>query len=334
MVLRRTFNRFWLRTRANECDWQGILTIANTGGTNRNLLTEHGFLTEANVEVDVGTRSATIANQGCTKTNTQLVIHSQMMHSCIKASLTPAYLKTIINILPSFQQDGPKLIYYIILNTHVELILSTHDLLQDLGNLDFKKFGYDVKKLHTEVGHLVAQLKANKAKPDDLTIMMHLIAAYRTNLTNAQFLQHVSNLESDWLRNVITNSTQLRTQCENQVNTMIRNENWPAQCAPKSKPTALVSDATKSLATGTQDPQDAITKLKSKNAAWKFKRSKSTNTTLTKNGKMYHWCTGPGHQKGGVWVIHQPGTCNTSTTKQIPGTPQVNVTTQSGTPPA
>ena len=104
-----------------------------------------------------------------------------MMHKCIKDSLTPAYLKTLINILPDFEQDGPKLIYYIITNMHVKLILSTRDLLQDLGSLDLKKLGYNIKKLHAEVNHLVAQLKANKAEPDDLTIMMHLIAAYHTN---------------------------------------------------------------------------------------------------------------------------------------------------------
>ena len=194
-----------LRTRANECNWQRILTIRDTGGTNQNLLTKHGFLTQANVNVDIGTRAATMANAvGRTKANAQLVIRSQMMHSCIKASLTPTYLKMIINILPSFEQDGPKLIYYIITNMHVESILSTHDLLQDLGSLELKKFGYNIKKLHAKVNHLVAQLKVNKAEPDDLTIMMHLIAAYHTNSTNTQFLQHVSNLESDWSRNVIT----------------------------------------------------------------------------------------------------------------------------------
>ena len=118
------------------------------------------------------------------------------MNKCIKDSLTPAYLKTLINILPDFDQDGPKLMYYIITNTHVKSILSTHDLLQDLDSLDLRKFGYNIKKLH-EVDHLVAQLKANKTQPNDLTIMMHLIAAYRANLMNPQFLQDMLNLESD-----------------------------------------------------------------------------------------------------------------------------------------
>ena len=60
----------------------------------------------------------------------------------------------------------------------------------------------------------------------------------------------------------------------------------------------------------------------------------SSTTTLTKNGKTYHWCTGPSHQKIGMWVIHEAGTCNASTTKCTSGTPEANVTTQSGTPPA
>ena len=51
-----------LRARANECNWQAILTIADAGAVNRNLLTEHGFLTQANVDVGVADR-ATIVGQ-------------------------------------------------------------------------------------------------------------------------------------------------------------------------------------------------------------------------------------------------------------------------------
>ena len=182
---------------------------------------------------------------------------------------------------------GPQLIYCIIVNTHVESILSTCDLLQDSGQLDLKKFGYNIKKMHAEGDHLRAQLKANKAEPDDLTIMMHLIAEHCTNISNTQFLQHVANLESDWSWGVIGTST----PCETHVNTMIWNGNWRVQCAPKSEPTALALDANKQPEPCTQDSQYAITKLTSKNAAWKFMPSEFTQTTLMKNGKMYHWCT-------------------------------------------
>ena len=242
-----------LWTRANECHWTEILTVADTGGAHQNLLTEHGFLTQANVDVGITEQETIAGDTRHTMDNTQKVIRSQMMHKRIKDSLTPANLKTLINVLPDFGQDGPKLIYHIIMNTHVESILSTCDLLQDLGSLDLKKFGYNIKKMHAKVDHLVAQLKADKAKPDDLTIVMHLIAAYCTNLMNTQFLQQVLNLESDWLRGVITTSTQLRTQCETHINTMVWKGNWRAQHAPKSEPTALVSDANRPPPTSTQD---------------------------------------------------------------------------------
>ena len=55
MVLRRTSQPFLvdLRTGANECNWVGILTVADTNAVDQNLLMEHGFLTEANVDVGI-----------------------------------------------------------------------------------------------------------------------------------------------------------------------------------------------------------------------------------------------------------------------------------------
>ena len=199
-----------LRTLAFECNWQDVLMVADAGAVNRNLLTEHGFLTQMEVHVGIIEQENIAADVNCTAANTQAVICSQMMHKCIKEGLTLAYLKTCVNILPSCEQDGPKLIYYIITNTHIESILLTCDPPPRPSSLDLKKFGYNIKKMHAEVDHLVAQFKVNKSKPDDLTIMMHIIAAYRTNLMNTQFLQNVSNLD-DWSRGIIMTSTQLRT---------------------------------------------------------------------------------------------------------------------------
>ena len=72
------------------------------------------------------------------------------------------------------------------------------------------------------------------------------------------------------------------------------------------------------------DDKDAITKLKAKNAAWKFDRSKSSTKTYTKNNKTYPWCTGPGDSKIGMWGIHDPGTCTGGTKGKGTGTPQAN----------
>jgi hypothetical protein len=56
---------------------------------------------------------------------------------------------------------------------------------------------------------------------------------------------------------------------------------------------------------------------KKKGPQWKFDRSASSSSELVKNGKTYKWCTGPGHNKTPMWVVHEPGQCsgNKSTKK-------------------
>ena len=101
---------------------------------------------------------------------------------------------------------------------------------------------------------------------------------------------------------------ELRTKVKTYINTLNRNKQWKSTCPAPSQPTALVTDKTaKPRTSGKQtDDKDAIAKLKAKNAAWKFDHSKSSGKTYTKNEKTYHWCTGPGHSKVGMWVIHEP----------------------------
>ena len=120
-----------LHTWAEECNWAGTLTITNDTPVDCNFLMEYGFLSQASIDIGVAAHCTIAGDVRCTIANTQLVIRSQMMFKCIKNSLTLAYLRTLINILPTFAQDGPKLIYCIITNMHIKLILSMHDLFQD-----------------------------------------------------------------------------------------------------------------------------------------------------------------------------------------------------------
>ena len=50
-------------------------------------------------------------------------------------------------------------------------------------------------------------------------------------------------------------------------------------------------------------------KIKSQIPKWKYDKSLSTSNELKRNGKIYKWCTGPGHEGKGMWVIHDPGSC-------------------------
>ena len=172
---------------------------------------------------------------------------------------------------------------------------------------------------------------ANKAEPSELNQMMYKLQAYKTNTLNETFLRHVDNLESDWSRGIITTLAELRTKVETSINTLIWNKQWKSTRPAPSQPIALVTDKTAKPGNSGKktDDKDAIAKLKAKNAAWKFDRSKSSGKTHTKNKKTYHWCTGPGHSKVGIWVIHEPGTC-TGSTKSKGNTPQAN-TAETGT---
>jgi len=57
---------------------------------------------------------------------------------------------------------------------------------------------------------------------------------------------------------------------------------------------------------------------------WKFDRSASTTNVLTKNGKNYKWCTGPGHNKRPMWVVHEPGQCTAQSGKNTNSKPNLN----------
>ena len=317
--------------------WTNILTIEDDGHTPRHMIMHHGSLTQANVDMGVTEQKNNAAKPRppavghIMEAEAQTIIKSKMLFNCLRESLTNMYLTSLTVILPTMEEDGPKFLYYMITKTHVTMVLSTRDLLEDINTLDFKKHQYDVLKLHAAFNSLVAQLMVNKAEPLELNQMMYLLQAYKTNSSKETFLRHVDNLESDWSRGVITMPAELRTKVKTYINTLIQNKQWKSTRPVPTQPTALVTDETaKPGASGKQtDDKDAIAKLKAKNAAWKFDRSKSSGKTYTKNEKTYHWCTGPGHSKVGMWVIHEPGTC-TGSTKPKGNTPQAN-TAETGT---
>ena len=213
-----------------------------------------------------------------------------MLFNCLRGSLTNTYRTSLTVILPTMEEDGPRFLYYMITKTHVTTVLSTHDLTEDINTVDSKMFRYDVLKLHVAFDLLVSQLTANKAAPSDLNQMMYLLQAHKMKTSNETFLCHVNNLQSDWSRGVINTPAELRDKVEMHINTLIRNKRWKSPRPAPSQPMALITDKTaKTRTPGKQtDDKDAITKLKAKNAAWKFDCSKSSTKTYTKNNKTYH----------------------------------------------
>ena len=74
--------------------------------------------------------------------------------------------------------------------------------------------------------------------------------------------------------------------------------------------TAEIKELKKAAAqTNSLVPDSKETQEKKKAAKWKYDKSLSSTNELTKNNKTYNWCTGPGHNGTGMWVLHKPGTC-------------------------
>ena len=148
---------------------------------------------------------------------------------------------------------------------------------------------------------------------------------------NPTFIRHIENLESDWSRGVITTPAELRENVKSYINTLKRNKQWKATKPAANQPTALVADGKDkkdSSGTGKSD-KEAIEGLKSRNAAWKFDKKQSQSNKLSKNGKDYQWCTGPGHQRVGMWVLLEPGKCTGSRGKSG-SDPQANTSEAGG----
>ena len=200
---------------ATTCQWTAILTINDDDGNARHMIT-HLALTQGDLNVGITLRHNDVAKAAppvaghITEAEAQAIIKSRMLFSCLKESLTNMYLTSLTVILPIMEEDGPWFLYYMITKTHITTVLSTHDFTKDINTLDFKKFQYDVFKLHAAFDSLAAQLMVNKATPPDLNQIMSLFRAYKANTMNETFLRHIDNLELDWSHGVITTPANLR----------------------------------------------------------------------------------------------------------------------------
>ena len=88
-----------LHVKADECDWNTILTVRKNG-TDCHILMAHGHLTLADVTAAKDTRHQ-VAGASRTKAEAQGAIRAQMLFKCVKSSLTPAYIKNLTQTLPT-----------------------------------------------------------------------------------------------------------------------------------------------------------------------------------------------------------------------------------------
>ena len=93
----------------------------------------------------------------------------------IKASIAPNYLKQLLHKFSGFCEDGTKLIACLIQDSLNATSAAMRNMLSDLNTLHFKKYSYDIVKLHAAFDALVATLASGGADIDESQQIMHLL---------------------------------------------------------------------------------------------------------------------------------------------------------------
>ena len=238
-----------------------------------------------------------------------------MMYECITESLTANYKARIMLKLTEFKMDAVSLLYFLIQDTHSTNALSTRDHKMALQDVTFRKNGNSIDRVHTTIDGHIAQINSNGVEyPDDDKIMA-LLHAYKS-FDCPKWLQHITNLESQWSTGTLTESKKVMELAKNYSVTLQRNKEWKTE---KPDATALTTERSNSNNNSSNSGGDKLKQFKARHSAWKFDRSKSNSTTYQAKGKTYHWCTGPGHFGIGMWSLHDPGTCTGGTGNRSQG---------------
>ena len=316
--------------RAQQCSWGNILQ-RQIHGEDRNLLEHHGLFLNAHIEdsklryqaytgrpnvyynqlvptLDVGTPARRTYEEG-----TRIVQATQHLFNCITKSLTQGYKKTLAKKLPKYQEDGVALLWDILQECPTTTHTHRRNLISDLRNAELKQHKYSPVEYHKYVDEVKGELQAQGHDLSDDDQIIYLFDTYKKH-THKKWDIHITNVESKWCDGTFTTPRQIRESIEQYYNMLVVNKEWHGKTSStttnnrssqrEKNATALPADDKTS---STDD--DKIARFKKKHAAWKFDKSLSNTNKLTKNGKTYIWCKGPGHFGIGMWVLHEKGSC-------------------------
>ena len=277
----------------------------------KDILTDYGSITEADMQAfftddrvaqvrGVNDDGSTYddgllgANPAARLMKAKEIQNAKIIFYKIKASITPTYSKQILHKFSSFHEDGTKLIAYLIQDSLNTTSAAMRNALTDLNTLSFKKFSYDIGKLHAGFDTLVATLAAGGTDIDKSQQIMYLLQAYETCDGNQQWTSHVYNLRSQVNINNM-DVERVKESAKSYVEDLKRGNRWKKD--PVSNTTAFPTQP------GSQSQQGANA------TSWKYDKSVSSGNTYTRNNETYRWCTGPGHNNRPMWVKHVPGQC-------------------------
>jgi len=298
-----------VKIRANKCRWTAILTIDG-----KSLLTQYGEIHKAKVEDARVTREATAITSlatACPK------INSLMMYHFLYDSLGTVPQKKLSTKIDDAHEDGPLLLKMILEDTFVGTQASTFSIKERFYDLNLKRYKWNVQLMNQDVREKCADLVAAGHASDNTDIIISLFRAYNTS-TNDEFKSSVNYWKNEWNSAVWTRPEELMSRADAKYFELRDLGIWGKKSAKDEQIVALTSQIEELKKGAKKENIESKGEKKSKGKKdgenkvpkWKYDRSLSKTAEYVRNSKTYYWCTGPGHNKKAMWVVHLPNSCD------------------------
>jgi uncharacterized small protein (DUF1192 family) len=321
-----------VRERSRIFNWETLLTVADSGGINRNLLDSYGLVTienckaHANSHVGIPTGSPA----GTAAAETRIAQDSMMLYQFLLNSLTDAAKLTILSDKDLYYVNGhPSGVCFLKViigrssvdtNAKISLLRKRIARLTETMKNEFKG---NVREFNTYVSLQKDQLLGRGQDVSEL--ITHLFEAYLSGVADEEFHRYIETYQNQYDDGMDITPEKLMQNALTKYDTIMQRKE--ASSESENRVIALNAEATKDEQVAALTAQIALLQAnyaakgndKGKSAtkanaakkipAWKKiapaeNEPKTIIKTINDKKKTFHWC--PHHQ---MWTIHSPKDC-------------------------
>jgi hypothetical protein len=284
-----------IKEHARTYDWQGIIMIPDADGIIRNLITNYGQLTLANVN----DHAAAYIN-----TQTRNAQNSMMMYQYLLNSLTEEAKLVMITMESQYQAGannlpvGALFLKTIVGRASIDTKAKILLLRESVSHLYMKMIELkgNVRIFNQYVSELKSALAGRGQEVSEL--MMHLFKAYE-NVPDQQFCRYIEGIRDRYDADIEDRTAdELMQLAVNKYDLLEQRNAMPTDSIEKI--VALQASLSKSSTRSGRDNRNRS------DFSWKKVPPKANEpTTISKNGQTYHYCVD--HK---AWCIHTPADCH------------------------
>jgi len=229
-------------------------------------------------------------------------------------------MRKISTRLDEIQQDGPTLLKIVLVDTFVATQAHTFQVKEQLYDLNLKAFKWNVPSMNQSVREIMVDLQAAGHMLSNDDVMIALFRAY-SGSTNDEFKNAVMYWKNEWNNRALTSAEELMIKVDAKYDKLKKAGTWGKSSEKDAQIIALtakIDTLQKEIGSGKSKQQNSSNSSnKDKKDNWKYDRSLSSTSTYNRDGKLYKWCSGPGHNRKAMWVCgHEPGKCTTDYNKK------------------